>query len=113
MFCQTCKREMTLSMMPCPICDAKSLSDINMSGEYFEMKMEKPYMAAPLNDVNYKERATDKMMHGEVTDAIDDEITSQFTVSVDDLKSRHTEPPSDDMKFYAGDDDEDDALTHK
>lgn len=114
MFCHTCKREMTMTMMPCPICEAKSLNEINMTGEYFEVKMKKPYMhAAPTEAPMYEDDATDKMMHGEAVDAIDEEVTSQFTVSVDDIKNRHTAPPPEGMKFYAGDDDDDDALTKR
>lgn len=113
MFCHTCKREMTMSMMPCPICEAKSLSDLNMTGEYFEMKMEKPYMTAPPTDGQYDDRAADKMMHGEASDAIDEEVTSQFTVSIDDLTNRHAAPPPDDMKFYAGEEDDDDTMTKR
>ncbi|OCS90776.1 hypothetical protein A6K76_01625 [Caryophanon latum] len=101
-------------MMPCPICEAKSLNEVNMTGEYFEMKMNEPYMHAPPNDAPmYEDVATDKMMHGEVVDAIDEEVTSEFTVTVDDLKNRHAALPPEGMKFYAGDDDDDDALTKR
>ena len=110
MFCHTCKREMTMSMMPCPICEAKSLNDLNMTGEYFEMKMGEPYMTAPPTSRIDSDRTSDKMMHGEASDALDEEVTSQFTVRIDDLKNRHTTLPPEDMKFYAGADDDDDAI---
>lgn len=101
MFCQTCKREMTMELLPCSICEAKTLSGVSITGESFEVKMTKPYTTAPAYSNPPTEEVTDKLMHGEVTEALDDEIATQFTVSVDDLKRQKTTPPDEDMQFYA------------
>ena len=103
MICYTCKREMTMEMMPCSICEAKNLSEVNMTGEFFEIKMDEKEMVASTHDthMDHDEEIANKMMHGEGDDMLDEEIAAQFTVSVDDLKQRHTAPPPDDMPFYA------------